>query len=349
MPDIAVALSGGADSAVAAARLHDDGADLIAVFARLVPNPTAAAHWQDAEQAAASVATALGIPFRAVDLSDAFARLVMDYFVSGYARGETPNPCLVCNPAIKFGALLETVRRWGCRTLATGHYAIRRRRGDRWAIRRARDLSKDQSYMLMRLTQDQLNAALFPLGDSLKTEVVHEAKSRGLPVVFRESQDVCFIHEPYGDFVSRFTQPRPGPILDIEGNVLGRHRGLIYYTVGQRRGLGISGGQRLYVVAKDPSRNALILGPREALMRRKFTVRQVNWVSIDPPAEGEELRCQVMVRYRGRLIDATVVPAGEEVVHVSVAPHDQAIAPGQGAAFYDEDGWLLGGGFIALE
>ncbi len=346
-PRIAAALSGGADSAIAACRLLDAGAEVLGLFGRFVAAGPGAEHWAEAEAAARAVCQALGIELHVVDLTDEFRRRVIDYFVKGYAAGETPNPCLVCNAAVKFGLLLTEARRLACEVLATGHYALRQRHGQRWGLRRARDLAKDQSYMLMGLSQDQLAAARFPLGDALKSEVVAEAKRRGLPVIFRESQDICFLREPYGDFVARFVEPQPGPILDLDGRQIGRHRGLIYYTVGQRRGLNVSGGRRLYVVAKDPARNALILGPREALARRRFFVRQVNWVSIDPPQPGQVLNCWVMVRYRGRLIEAAVTPLQEGLVQVDVQPHDQAIAPGQGAAFYDADGWLLGGGFIS--
>jgi tRNA-specific 2-thiouridylase len=347
MARIAVGLSGGVDSAVAAARLVEAGYEVVGLTAKLLPPDWPLPGGCCQEELAAALCQRLGLEHHLVELGQDFADVVIDYFVRGYAAGLTPNPCLPCNRLIKFGALLAAARRLGCEALATGHYALRARRGERWGIRRGRDRRKEQSYMLLGLSQDQLACALFPLGESHKAAVVAEAQRRGLPALLRESQDVCFVGEDYGAFLARFLDPQPGPIVDVSGQQLGTHRGLIYYTVGQRRGLRIGGGRRLYVLAKDPTRNALVVGPREMLCRQKFEVEQVNWVSLPPPAPGEEIRCQIMVRYRGELLPGSVTVLSPQRCQVRVGPHQQAIAPGQGAAFYDDEGWLLGGGYIA--
>jgi len=200
--------------------------------------------------------------------------------------------------------------------------------------------------MLLHLRQEQLARAQFPLGESLKAEVASEARRLSLPVAQRESQDVCFISGGTAEFLEAHIGMTPGPIVDSEGSRLGTHRGLPLYTVGQRHGLDIGGTPRLYVLRKDMGSNSLVVGTRELLERRSFAVPEPNWVSIGPPAPGEVMRCEVMVRYRGKPIAAEVLVAADGGCGVSLADHEQAIAPGQGAAFYDVDGYLLGGGVI---
>jgi tRNA-specific 2-thiouridylase len=346
---IAVALSGGVDSAVAAARLRDEGRELVGLTAKLLPEDWPEARGCCDETVAAEVCRRLGIEHHVVDLAEEFREAIVGYFVNGYGAGLTPNPCLPCNRLIKFGALLDAARALGCEAMGTGHYARTGRRGGRIGVRRGADEDKDQSYMLLGLSQEQLVGAAFPLGESRKAEVEEEARRRKLPALHRESQDICFVSGDYREFLARYLDAAPGPILDGDGREVGVHRGLAYYTVGQRRGLE-SGkeGRRTYVIAKEPGRNALIVGARAELCRREFEVEGVNWVSMEPPRVGEEVRCLVMVRYRGRLVAGAVkVEEGGRCV-VRVVEHDQAVAPGQGAAFYDEEGWLLGGGVIAM-
>jgi tRNA-specific 2-thiouridylase len=349
----AVALSGGVDSAVAAARLQEAGRELVGLTAKLLPDDWPEARGCCDEAVAAELCRRLGIDHRIVDLSKEFQAAVIDYFVAGYGAGLTPNPCLPCNRVIKFGALMDAALAMGCEALATGHYARIEPHGGRVGVRRAADEGKDQSYMLIGLSQEQLSRAVLPLGESLKAEVVEEARRRKLPVLHRESQDVCFVGDDYREFVARFLTPEPGPMLDASGREVGTHRGLAYYTVGQRRGLGGGELERLYVIAKDPARNALIVGLREDLRRHEFEVEGVNWVSLEPPRVGDEVPCLVMVRYRGRLVRGVVTVAEDGRCVVRIEEHNQALAPGQGAAFYGrpsrshDDGWLLGGGFIA--
>jgi tRNA-specific 2-thiouridylase len=345
---IAVALSGGVDSAVVAARLVAAGHAVIGVTARLAAEQTL--HGDGGIHRAAEVCARLRIEHHVRDLTVDFAREVIEPFLDDYAAGLTPNPCLRCNPRLKFGALLDVARQLGCARLATGHYALRGERAGRQGLCRATDASKDQSYMLMGIGPDQLAAAVFPLGQSHKAEVIEQAHRLGLPHLERQSQDVCFISGSVEDHLARFLQLEPGPIIDLHGRRLGTHRGLPLYTVGQRRGLAVGGTEtRLHVIHKLPEQNTLVVGPREALCRRQFSVTSANWVSIEAPPPGGRLRCQVMVRYRGRLIPAEVTALEAGACLVEVQPHSQAIAPGQGAAFYDGDGWLLGGGTISPE
>lgn len=350
MARIAAALSGGVDSAVAAARLVEAGEEVVGLTARLVETTARTADPAGHEVPAAEVCRRLGIEHHVVDLRAQFRTHVLEYFIRSYAEGLTPNPCLACNRLVKFGALLEAALDLGCEALATGHYALRAPRATQWGIRRSADAGKDQSYMLALLTPRQVSRARFPLGESLKRDVLREAHERGLPVLVRDSQDLCFLpaRTDYGQYLAEVLPTHPGPILDSSGHRLGVHRGLIFYTVGQRRGLGLRGGRRLHVLAKDPEGNALVVGEREELCRLAFDVEAVNWVSIEPPRIGQTLDCLVMVRYRGGLIPGEVSLDEGGRCHVRVSPHDQAVAPGQGAVFYDGAGWLLGGGSIAL-
>lgn len=347
MAKVAVAMSGGVDSAVAAARIVDEGHEAIGLTATLLPTGWGAARGCCDVDVAGETCRRLGIEHHVVDLSADFLRDVVEYFVAAYASGLTPNPCIPCNRLVKFGILLDAAASLGCETLATGHYVRRQRRDDGWGLRRAADVAKDQSYMLLGLSQQQIARALFPLAEVRKEQVVEEARRRGLPVLLRESQDLCFVSGDYRDFLAERIKFEPGPILDTEGRELGWHRGLPFYTVGQRRGLRLGGGPKLYVFAHDTARNALIVGTAEQLCRREFEAEDVNWVSISPPRPGTTLACRVMVRYRGRLIAGEVTAMAGRRCRVRTEPHAQAVAPGQYAAFYDTDDWLLGGGQIA--
>lgn len=346
MGPIAAALSGGVDSAVVAARLRTEGRDIVGLTARLLPPDCAGGRSCCDEQDARRLCALLGVEHYVVDLSQQFQAAVIDHFTSAYWEGLTPNPCLVCNALIKFGALLQTARSLGCEALATGHYAIVEHREGRYALHRGADPSKDQSYMLLHLTQEQLACALFPVGESLKADVLAEAHRLSLPVAERESQDVCFISGSTAEFLQAHIDMTPGPIIDTAGHRLGTHRGLPLYTIGQRHGLDIGGTPRLYVLSKDTRSNSLVVGTRDMLERRSFIVPRPNWVSLAPPAPGETVPCEVMVRYRGRPIAGEVAIEADGACRVCLAPHDQAIAPGQGAAFYDSAGYLLGGGTI---
>ncbi len=351
MSRVMIAMSGGVDSSVAAALLVEEGHEVVGATLRLLGDDWSAqasevaGEW--ASQRAEEVCAVLGIPHHTVDAAAQFAAQVIEYFCAEYEAGRTPNPCLRCNQLIKWGVLLPQAQQAGCDYLATGHYAIIDRQNQRHVLRRGRDSDKDQSYMLYNLSQPQLAHTLLPLGEYTKQQVRQIASDLGLPVTAnRESQDICFI--PEGDY-RQFLQGRvdfeSGLIKNAAGQIVGTHPGLPAYTVGQRHGLGISGGPPVYVVAKDVEENALIVGGRSELWRRKCKLEELNWISIAPPSVGQTINAQVQLRYRARCVDGTVTLTGSGSGELSLAPHKQAVSPGQAAVFYRQD-LLLGGGII---
>jgi tRNA-specific 2-thiouridylase len=338
---VVVAMSGGVDSSVAAALLKEQGHDVVGITMRVWPSAKTGGI-----RDAGRVAAFLGIPHHVLDLQGQFEEVV-DYFCQEYLKGCTPNPCVYCNRTIKFGALWARARALGASRLATGHYARSERdlASGRYILRRGLDRSKDQSYVLWGLGQDQLGIALFPLGGLRKVETRGIARKVGLPVAEKgESQEICFIQGDYGAFIKDRSPHglRPGPIMDQEGNVLGTHKGIHLYTIGQRRGLGVSLGKPLYVVEIDLARNAVVLGPAGALEARGLVARPVNFVSIAGLA-GPTV-ATVQVRYRAAAVEATLYPEGEGV-RVLFSQPERAVTPGQSAVFYQGD-LVLGGGVI---
>jgi tRNA-specific 2-thiouridylase len=338
---VAIALSGGVDSAVAAALLQRQGWDLHGVHLRLSP---LAAPPDPVE----ALARHLGIPLAVIDLQREFAREVLDYFVSEYARGRTPNPCVRCNAAIKFGHLWDYLKKGGFTHLATGHYARRNPDDDGPpGLFRGVDRRKDQSYFLSRLPLSLLPNLIFPLGQMTKEEVRRFSREAGLPVRAnqRESMELCFIPAGgYQDFLKArrgFFGP-PGDFVDPRGRLLGRHRGLESYTVGQRRGLGIPAREPFYVIDIQPELNRVVLGHREELLSPGLTASRMNWL-ITPPAG--EIEAVAVIRYRHPGVRARITPRGEGSVQVDFETPQSAVAPGQAVAFYDRD-QVLGGGWI---
>jgi tRNA-specific 2-thiouridylase len=352
-PLIAVAMSGGVDSSTAAALLVDQGHRVMGVMMQLWAthhNQDLAQNRccsQDAMADARHVCALLGIPFQLVNLEDEFKAQVVDYFCDTYARGRTPNPCLVCNRQIKFGALWRAASDLGAERLATGHYARVHCQGDYCRLLRGVDRQKDQSYMLYMLSQEQLTRAVFPLGDHTKTQVRAMAARYGLPVADKlESQDACFISD--GDYRAFVAEQRPetlrhGPILDLQGNVLGQHRGLAFYTVGQRQGLGIAAPHPLYVVEIDARRNALVVGPKQAVFRSELWAEQVNYIAGSPPPEPVCITAKI--RYKAHEANARLVPLPDDTACVLFDQAQPAITPGQAVVFYQQE-VVLGGGII---
>jgi tRNA-specific 2-thiouridylase len=347
---VAVAMSGGVDSAVAAALLVEQGWPAFGIMLRLwsagpeLPNRCCSP--RDMAMAR-RVAAQLDLPFYVLDVRQRFHEEVVQFFVEGYAQGVTPNPCMECNRSIRWQALLQHALGLGATHLATGHYARVEHQDGAYRLRRGVDRNKDQSYVLSVLGQAQLTHALFPLGDLTKVEVREVARRLGLPVAERpESQDLCFAGgSDYRSFLhtQAGVQPLAGPILDTAGRQVGTHPGLSGYTIGQRKGIGISSAHPLYVVHKDPARNALVVGPRLALGRDRFTVRRVNWVSAPPAGP---IQVEVQVRYRAAPAAARVQQNGhadEAVVSLEQPLYD--VTPGQAAVFYSGD-QCLGGGII---
>jgi tRNA-specific 2-thiouridylase len=347
---IAVAMSGGVDSSVAAALLARSGVDVFGLMMRLWSQGPAHANrcCSPADMARARrVAAQLDIPFYVLDVKEQFKRQVVDFFVDGYRRGLTPNPCMECNRHIRWEFLLHHALAMGATHLATGHYArVKRVRGT-YQLLRAADRHKDQSYVLSVMGQDELARAVFPLGDYTKDDVRQIAHRMDLAVADRpESQDLCFVGG--GDYRSFLeTQsgqlPPPGPIVDRQGNALGQHQGLARYTIGQRKGIGVAAPQPLYVLEKDLENNRLVVGPREALGRAAFAAARVNWVAGSPP--GAPVNADVRVRYKASEVPAVVRPISESQVRVELSQPLPDITPGQSAVFYRGD-VCLGGGVI---
>lgn len=357
---VAVAMSGGVDSSTTAALLVERGYDVVGLMMRmwseegdgLLPNKCCS---PEAVADARGVCQRLNIPFYLLNVEDEFKTRVVDFFVEGYARGITPNPCLQCNRHVKFGTLLDKARALDADFLATGHYArvMKNERGE-YELWKGVDSHKDQSYALHILTQTQLARTMFPLGAMTKRETRELAQKFGLRVAAKDdSQDLCFIADGnYRNFMRRNRPDAlvPGPILDIHGNVLGTHTGLPDYTIGQRKGLGIAAPHALYVTALDAARNAVIVGGAQDLGKRALTARNVNWI---PPRLQNELplRATVKIRYRSVEHPATLIPSptptgrGENVVRVEFDEPLRDITPGQAAVFYD-GAKCLGGGII---
>jgi tRNA-specific 2-thiouridylase len=350
---VVVALSGGVDSAVAAALLVEQGYEVVGVMLQLWAEGgpddarTNACCTPEAVCRARRVADQLDIPFYLIDAKVPFKAHVVDYLVGEYAAGRTPNPCIPCNRTIRFGLLLNRALALGAGFLATGHYARVRHVAGRYQLFRGRDPRKDQSYFLHVLNQEQLAHVLFPVGELAKDEVRAIARQRGLPVAEQpESQDICFLADgDYRRFLARQVPHlfRPGPIRDTSGRVVGQHRGLPAYTVGQRKGLGLTAAEPLYVLAMEPAENALVVGPAEELGQDECRVEAMHYVSGKAPTAVFDATAQI--RYRARVAAVTVAPLPHGAAHVRFFSPQRDITPGQFLVLYDGD-IVLGGGVI---
>ena len=353
-PEVVVAMSGGVDSSVAAALLAQQGYHVTGVTMKIWDGPPSngARHhgcYGPGEEAdiedAREVARRLGISFYIVDLSSEYRSGIMEYVRREYLSGRTPNPCSFCNPRIKFGALVDKVAEQGLRFdyFATGHYArVEYSSGeDRFFLKKARDTAKDQSYFLALLSREQLAHTLFPLGEYFKTEVRKLALDFGLNVAAKlDSQD--FVPGGYESVLGLST---PGPVLDRHGDEIGRHKGIAYYTVGQRRGLGIASERPLYVTRLDPTRNAVIVGERDEIYSDNFIVSNLNWLAIDS-LQGP-LNFKARIRSRHNEAEALVTPLENDKAYVKFKEPQMAVTPGQTAVFYDGD-VVVGGGTIEV-
>jgi tRNA-specific 2-thiouridylase len=353
MPKVVVAMSGGVDSSVAAALLKQQGYDVIGMMMRLWSEPgkedTNRCCTPDSMAMARRVAAKLDIPFYVVDAKEIFRETVVQYFLDGYATGQTPNPCLLCNRQIRWTFLLERALALGADFMATGHY-VKRKVVDGGPIQllRAVDPSKDQSYVLHVLKQEKLSKALFPVGEYPKAEIRQMAESLNLPVYKRpDSQDLCFLAgEDYRNFIQRNAPEMlvPGEIVTQAGKILGQHNGLANYTIGQRKGLGVSSSVPLYVLGKNADTNTLIVGEADELGIDELLADEVNWISGEAPEE--PFRAEVKIRYTAREAEALVTPIeGGKQAQVRFDAPQRDITPGQAAVFYDGD-ILVGGGII---
>lgn len=353
-------MSGGVDSSVVAALLKRAGHDVIGITLQLYDHGEATARkgaccaGQDIHDAR-RVAEALQIPHYVLDYEERFKRAVIDAFADSYVAGETPIPCVNCNTQIKFKDLLETATELGADVLATGHY-IRRREGEHGPVlARAEDASRDQSYFLFSTTREQLGKLWFPLGDLPKSQVRELARELGLIVADKpDSQDICFVPSgSYADIIERLKPEAltPGNIVHIDGRVLGAHNGIVHYTIGQRRGLGIASGEPLYVVRLNAEKNEVVVGPREALATRTVNLRDVNWLGDEPLGATARDGLEIHARVRSTQAPAPAVLHAGEDGSVTVVLHEAAsgIATGQACVFYSDGSGqarILGGGWI---
>ena len=357
---VVVAMSGGVDSSVTAAMLKAEGYDVVGVTLQLYDHGSAT-HRKGACCAghdihdARRVAERIGIPHYVLDYESRFKEAVIDRFAESYVAGETPVPCIECNRAIKFRDLLGTARELGAKALATGHYVASRRLADGTrALYRAREEGRDQSYFLFATTRAQLAMLRFPLGDQTKATTRQLARDFGLEVADKhDSQDICFVpNGHYADVIERLHPAAavPGDIVDLAGGVLGRHNGIIHYTVGQRRGLGIASGEPMYVIGLDATKSRVVVGPRAALRTMKMRLREVNWLGVGGDApEGERTEVFVKVRSARRPQPAWLVHEDGQF-EVELVDGEDGVAPGQACVFYDApegQARVLGGGIIA--
>lgn len=346
MNKVAVGLSGGVDSSVAAATLHRQGYEVVGVTLWLMKGKGQCC--SEGMVDAARLCEELNIPYHVVDSREAFEKNIVDYLVSGYGAGITPLPCSQCNKAVKFGPMLDYAQtELGIDRIATGHYARTTQSPDgRYELRRAVDLSKDQSYFLYDLSQDILAHVLFPLGNQPKTETRRMAAEFGLHTAEKpESQDLCLIeaHGSMRTFLDKYLAPQKGEIVDVSGRVLGEHDGIHHYTIGQRRGIGIAHSEPLYVVGIDAVRNQVVVGDRTHAQNTDCTVQRVNWVSIAEPTA--PIRAEVQIRYRSTAVPCTVMPFTNSRAKIIFDEPQFSITPGQAAVWYQGD-LLLGGGVI---
>ena len=351
---VVVGMSGGVDSSATAALLLEQGFDVVGITLKLWPQDCVSRAEDkccgpQAVTDARAVCHKLGIPYYLIDEAAEFQTKVIHYFADEYKAGRTPNPCVMCNQNLKFGRLIERADQLGAQYVATGHYArVEKGKGaGRTLLRRGRDLRKDQSYFLFSLRQDQLARAMFPLGEKTKSDTREVARHRQLKTADKEeSMEICFVPDnDYGGFLqkAKLVQPHRGEIVNLQGQVLGHHEGIEFYTIGQRKGLGISSPRPLYVLELDAANNRVVVGDDAALDRDEFIAERCNWIPFDAPPAAFE--ATVKIRYNHPGTPATVTPLDGGKVQVMLGTPQRAITPGQAAVFYQDD-LVLGGGWI---
>ncbi|MFQ5455747.1 MAG: tRNA 2-thiouridine(34) synthase MnmA [Nitrospirota bacterium] len=352
---VVIGMSGGVDSSVAASILKEEGYDLYGITLQLwKENGDEDKKWQERScckvNIARYVSERLEIPYEVIDVQDAFRNQVVDEFYREYMRGRTPNPCIRCNEWIKFGILLEIARERGADFLATGHYVCTEydRENDCYYLKRGADRRKDQSYFLYRLTRDKLPFLLFPLGRLNKSEVWKRSEMLGLPPdEVKESQEICFVTQnDYRRFITEYASTdtiRPGNMVTPDGRVVGEHKGIPFYTIGQRRSLGISMGERLYVIKIDAEKNEVVVGREEDLYRSQVMVSDISFINNNDLSDSNKVSARI--RYRCSNADAIINRIEDKRIDVNFVSPQKAVTPGQSIVFYKGE-YLLGGGII---
>jgi tRNA-specific 2-thiouridylase len=350
---VVVGMSGGVDSSATAALLLEQGYDVVGITLKLWPQDCVSRAEDkccgpQAVSDARAVCHKLGVPYYLIDEAEEFQSTVIQYFADEYKAGRTPNPCVMCNQNLKFGRLIDRADQLGAQYIATGHFARLERRDDgRVLLKRGRDSRKDQSYFLFSLRQEQLARALFPLGEKTKSDTREVARHCNLKTADKEeSMEICFVPDKdYGKFLQQanLAQKHRGEIVDLHGRVLGHHEGIEFYTIGQRKGLGLSSPQPLYVIELDAAANRVIVGDESALDRDEFVVDRCNWIPFDAPPEQIEVTAKIRYNHPGTA--ATVTPSNNGKVKIRLHAPQRAITPGQAAVFYQDD-LVVGGGWI---
>ena len=352
---VVVGMSGGVDSSATAALLVEQGYDVIGITLKLWPQDCVnraedKCCGPQAVTDARAVCHQLGIPYYLVDEAAEFQKLVIDYFAAEYKAGRTPNPCVMCNQHLKFGNFIRKARQLGAEKIATGHFARVEKdtATGRMLMKRGRDRRKDQSYFLFSLRQDQLSRVIWPLGERTKSDTRDVARHCNLKTADKEeSMEICFVPDrDYGKFLrdTKLVANHVGDIVDVQGNVLGQHDGIEFFTIGQRKGLGIATGKPLYVIEVDPETNRVIVGDDTLLDKDELTVDRCNWIPFDQLEQPIEVTAKIRYNHPG--IGATVTPLGEDRAHIKLHAPQRAITPGQAAVFY-QDELVVGGGWIA--
>ena len=350
MKSVLVGMSGGVDSSVTAALLKKQGYKVIGAVMNLWSSADMKEDILESQAVrdARAVAEKLGIEFRVLDFKELFRKKVVDYFVAEYIAGRTPNPCIVCNKHLKFGAMFDYAMSEGIDYIATGHYAkIQQDENGKHILRVSDTIKKDQSYVLYNFTQEQLSKTIMPLGEYDKEQVRKMAEEIGIDVANKpDSQEICFVEDDdYAKFIIDYAnyEPEPGDILDVNGNVIGKHKGLIYYTIGQRKGIGAY-GRPMFVMSMNSKDNTITLGEKGMEFSNSLTANAVNFINGEIPKK--PIKVQARIRYQARPAAATVTPISDTEVRVDFENPQRAVTPGQAVVFYDGD-IVIGGGFVA--